>query len=76
MKEMIIPSIQVLLLLPRGYREAPDSTGLSIILKVHGCLPAPVSLEGSAADTLQAASSRTRGQTEHVCASSVNLEDW
>lgn len=73
MKDIIIPSIHILLLLPRGYREALYSTGLSIILKVHRCLPAPVRLEVSAADRLQAAPSRARGQTEHVCASRASL---
>lgn len=69
MKHIIIPSIHILLLLPRGDVGAPDSPGLSIILTVRRRLPAPVRLEVSAADRLQAAPSRTRGQTVHVCAS-------
>lgn len=73
MENIIILNIHILLLLPGGYREAPDSTGLSIILEVHRRLPAPVRLEVSAADRLQAAPSRTRGRTEHVCASRASL---
>lgn len=69
MKHIIIPSIHILPLLPRGYMEAPDSPDLSIILTVRRRLPAPVRLEVSAADRLQAAPSRTRGQMGHVCAS-------
>lgn len=69
MKDIIIPSIHILLLLPRGYMKAPDSTSLSIILTVRRHLSAPAGLEVSAADRLQAAPSRTRGQTVHVCAS-------
>lgn len=69
MKHIIIPSIHILPLSPRGYTEAPDWPHLSIILTVRRRLPAPVRLEVSAADRLQAAPSRTRGQTVHVCAS-------
>lgn len=59
MKDINIPSVQVLLFLQTGCKEAPNSPSLSITRQVRCCLCAPVRLEVSAADRLQAAPSRT-----------------
>lgn len=74
MKDINIPIVHILLLLQRGYREAPDSPSLSITLQVRCCLSAPVRLEVSTADRLQAAPSRTlEGRLRHRRCVSLHL---